>query len=103
MSLHLSIVADVFTYEAQAIHAVEALRQAGFAYDQIGIAICRTWGFPMSKRAITRNKSRLGIRWCRSDQMVVSRKRTRSCVGAEPSLMLKEWHLKHPASTNREQ
>ncbi len=39
MSLHLSIVVDVFTHEAQAKHALEALRQAGFGYDQIGIAM----------------------------------------------------------------
>ncbi len=39
MTLHLSIVADVFTHEAQATHAIEALRQAGFTYDQIGIAM----------------------------------------------------------------
>jgi len=39
MTLHLSIVADVFTHEAQAKHALEALRQAGFGYDQIGIAM----------------------------------------------------------------
>ena len=39
MPLHLSIVADVFTYEAQAKHALEALRQAGFDYDQIGVAM----------------------------------------------------------------
>lgn len=39
MTLHLSIVADVFPHEAQAKHALEALRQAGFAYDQIGIAM----------------------------------------------------------------
>ncbi len=39
MTLDLSIVADVFRYEAQAKHALEALRQAGFGYDQIGIAM----------------------------------------------------------------
>jgi len=39
MPLHLSIVVDVFTHEAQAKHALEALRQAGFGYDQIGIAM----------------------------------------------------------------
>ena len=39
MTLHLSIVADVFTNEAQAKHALEALRQAGFGYDQIGVAM----------------------------------------------------------------
>jgi hypothetical protein len=39
MPLHLSIVADVFIYEAQAKHALEALRQAGFDYDQIGVAM----------------------------------------------------------------
>ncbi len=39
MTLHLSIVADVFTNEAQAKHALEALRNAGFGYDQIGIAM----------------------------------------------------------------
>jgi hypothetical protein len=39
MTLHLSIVADVFRHEAQAKHAIEALRQAGFGYDQIGIAM----------------------------------------------------------------
>jgi len=39
MTLHLSIVADVFSDEAQAKHALEALRQAGFDYDQIGIAM----------------------------------------------------------------
>jgi len=39
MTLHLSIVADVFPHEAQAKHALEALRQAGFGYDQIGIAM----------------------------------------------------------------
>jgi len=38
MPLHLSIVADVFRHEAQANHALEALRQAGFGYEQIGIA-----------------------------------------------------------------
>ena len=39
MTLHLSIVADVFRNESQAKHAIEALRRAGFAYDQIGIAM----------------------------------------------------------------
>jgi len=39
MTLHLSIVADVFSHEAQAKDALEALRQAGFHYDQIGIAM----------------------------------------------------------------
>ncbi len=39
MTLHSSIVADVFRYEAQAKHALEALRQAGFGYDQIGVAM----------------------------------------------------------------
>ena len=39
MTLHLSIVADVFRNESQAKHAIEALRHAGFAYDQIGIAM----------------------------------------------------------------
>jgi stress response protein YsnF len=39
MSLYLSIVVDVFTHEAQARHALEALRQAGFGYDQVGIAM----------------------------------------------------------------
>ena len=39
MTLELSIVADVFRHEAQAKHALEALRQAGFGYDQIGIAM----------------------------------------------------------------
>ena len=39
MTLHLTIVADVFRHEAQARHALEALRQAGFGYDQIGIAM----------------------------------------------------------------
>jgi len=39
MTLSLSIVADVFRHEAQAKHALEALRQAGFGYDQIGIAM----------------------------------------------------------------
>ena len=39
MTLELSIVADVFRSEAQAKHALEALRQAGFGYDQIGIAM----------------------------------------------------------------
>ena len=39
MTLELSIVADVFRHEAQAKHALEALRQAGFDYDQIGIAM----------------------------------------------------------------
>ena len=38
MTLDLSIVADVFRHEAQAKHALEALRQAGFGHDQIGIA-----------------------------------------------------------------
>jgi len=39
MTLSLSIVADVFRHEAQAKHALEALRQASFGYDQIGIAM----------------------------------------------------------------
>ncbi|GAC1467186.1 MAG: hypothetical protein PVSMB2_34970 [Ktedonobacteraceae bacterium] len=39
MTLHLSIVADVFRNEYQAKYAIEALRRAGFAYDQIGIAM----------------------------------------------------------------
>jgi len=39
MTLDLAIVADVFRHEAQAKHALEALRQAGFGYDQIGIAM----------------------------------------------------------------
>jgi len=39
MTLHLSIVADVFTNEAQAKHALEALRNAGFGYNQIGVAM----------------------------------------------------------------
>lgn len=39
MTLHLSIIADVFPHESQAKQAVEALRQAGFVYDQIGIAM----------------------------------------------------------------
>ncbi len=39
MTLELLIVADVFRHEAQAKHALEALRQAGFGYDQIGIAM----------------------------------------------------------------
>ena len=39
MTLHLSIVADVFRNESQAKHAIEDLRRAGFAYDQIGIAM----------------------------------------------------------------
>lgn len=39
MTLELSLVADVFRHEAQAKHALEALRQAGFGYDQIGIAM----------------------------------------------------------------
>ncbi len=39
MTLELSIVADVFRHEAQAKHALEALRLAGFGYDQIGIAM----------------------------------------------------------------
>ncbi len=39
MTLHLSIVADVFTHQAEAQRALEALRQAGFGYDQIGIAM----------------------------------------------------------------
>ncbi len=39
MTLDLAIVADVFRHEAQAKHALEALRQAGFSYDQIGIAM----------------------------------------------------------------
>ncbi len=39
MTLQLSIVADVFQHDAQAKHALEALRLAGFGYDQIGIAM----------------------------------------------------------------
>ncbi len=39
MTFSHSIVADVFQHEAQAKHALEALRQAGFGYDQIGIAL----------------------------------------------------------------
>ena len=39
MTLELSIIADVFRNETQARHALEALRQAGFGYDQIGIAM----------------------------------------------------------------
>ncbi len=39
MTLELSIIADVFRNETQARHALEALRQAGFSYDQIGIAM----------------------------------------------------------------
>ncbi len=39
MTLQVSIVADVFRHEGQAKHALEALRQAGFSYDQIGVAM----------------------------------------------------------------
>ncbi len=39
MTLDSPIIADVFRHEDQAKHALEALRQAGFGYDQIGIAM----------------------------------------------------------------
>ena len=39
MTPQFTIVADVFRHENQAKHALEALRQAGFGYDQIGIAM----------------------------------------------------------------
>ncbi len=38
MATHTSIVAGVFTQEVQAKRALDALRQAGFDYDQVGIA-----------------------------------------------------------------
>ncbi len=39
MTIHSTIVADVFTQTTQAQRALEALKQAGFGYDQIGIAM----------------------------------------------------------------
>ncbi len=39
MNIQTPIVADVFTQEAQAKHALEALRLAGFDYNQVGIAM----------------------------------------------------------------
>jgi uncharacterized protein (TIGR02271 family) len=38
MATHTTIVAGVFAQEAQAKRALDALRQAGFDYDQVGIA-----------------------------------------------------------------
>ncbi len=39
MAIQFAIVAAVFTQEMQARRALEALRQAGFSYDQLGIAM----------------------------------------------------------------
>lgn len=39
MSIQLNIVVDVFSQEAQAQQALDALREAGFAYDQVGVAM----------------------------------------------------------------
>jgi uncharacterized protein (TIGR02271 family) len=39
MEIQPPIIADVFTQETQAKHALEALKQAGFGYDQLGIAM----------------------------------------------------------------
>jgi len=38
MSIQLNIVVDVFSQEAQAQQALDALREVGFAYDQVGVA-----------------------------------------------------------------
>lgn len=38
MAVQTSIIVDVFAQEAQARRALEALKQAGFGYDQVGIA-----------------------------------------------------------------
>ncbi len=39
MAAQTTIVAGVFTHEAQAMQALNALKQAGFDYDQIGLAM----------------------------------------------------------------
>ena len=39
MTVHFSIVVDVFSQENQAQKALDELRQAGFGYDQVGVAM----------------------------------------------------------------
>ncbi|GAC1655084.1 MAG: hypothetical protein NVS4B12_27420 [Ktedonobacteraceae bacterium] len=39
MDIHPAIVADVFAKQDQATHALEVLRQAGFGFDQVGVAM----------------------------------------------------------------
>lgn len=39
MATQASIIAGVFEQEAQARRALSALKQAGFGYDQVGVAV----------------------------------------------------------------
>ena len=87
MANQISIVAGVFEQEAQARRALDALKQAGFDYDQVGVAAPRQQGINLES-----DLSELGVSRKEASYYAQELKAGRTIVSVRPDGREQEVH-----------